>query len=680
MSIDNALLRPMFIEPGTKKDSLVQWDNVGIMDGFSQGNLKADTGEKLPVHLANVNMELTNDRNANKTNFNMVEANAVTSGGDFSLLPEGFAEGKMDLGVDPEDPRYGEWGGGTVIGLEDIEKKLGYKIWRGSNGRFYVDDTDRPDHNKDVTDQVNALVAQGIDVSKEAPLIPKTGGENVMSLTKPKTEITPEEKRIKAELEKYDPKATAEGYIKEFVGKEPTLQQRFDAMKKIVDSGEQNDDTDLMALRLITDLFTLRSPAEGKWEQAFDIMAQTIGRETERAMIKKQSKSAQDKELAMKAIDQHHASKENALAQQAQFWLQSMGSEVDLMKFGAGMEHDFALEGLRQAGAQYLERLKASLKPEQLKGTAVNLALADDSAPQGYRIGTGIIGEDGKIKKLVGQDPDTQELIYQPISDEDFMIPKESPLNETLSGKPQGKMMDLRLDYYNLQNARDVLSQIVKEEMTAMAEGRSYLGIQGVIDGLKQEAYFTFNDMLRAINPALETKLHNAANDIYIQDMMTEAMGDAGQSPVMRDDEDGIGEFTIEVPKNGIFGEGTEKKVVQASVRDLLSSSYWESVGYDPVFAENKVREQIMIYAVARSMKTTGRLNVDDIKRASMMVDLTGLKSSQNVLAKLRALDNQLNRGQFSIVRVLGDEKLKSNETEINMSVEDIINQGVGAN
>ena len=279
----------------------------------------------------------------------------------------------------------------------------------------------------------------------------------------------------------------------------------------------------------------------------------------------------------------------------------------------------------------------------------------------------------------MGQDPDTQELIYQPISDEDFMIPKESPLNETLSGKPQGKMMDLRLDYYNLQNARDVLSQIVKEEMTAMAEGRSYLGIQGVIDGLKQEAYFTFNDMLRAINPALETKWHNAANDIYLQDMMTEATAN-NRSPVMRDDELGIGEFTIEVPKNGMFGEGTEKKVVQASVRDLLSSSYWESVGYDPVFAENKVREQIMIYAVARSMKTTGRLNVDDIKRASMMVDLTGLKSSQNVLAKLRALDNQLNRGQLSIIQVLGDEKLKSNETEINMSVEDIINQGVGAN
>ena len=493
-------------------------------------------------------------------------------------------------------------------------------------------------------------------------------------------EVTPEEKAIQSQLEKYDPKAAAEGYIKEFVGKEPTLQQRFNAMKKIVNSGEQNDDTDLMALRLITDLFTLKSPAEGKWEQAFDIMAQTLGRETERAMIKRQSKSAQDKELAIKAIDQHHASKENALAQKAQFWLQAMGSDVDLMKFGAGMEHDFALEGLRQAGAESLEKLRASLEPKgALKGTAVNLAIADDSAPQGYRIGTGIIGEDGKIQKLVGQDEDTQELIYQPISDDDFMIPKESPLNETLSGKPQGKMMDLRADYHNLQSARDVLGQIVQEELRMQKQGGSYLGVQGVIDGLTQETYATFNDMLSAINPKLEAQFFNAANDLYIRDLMTEGtMND--QTAISRAEENGMGEFIIDVPKKGLFGEGTEKKVVQASVRDLLSQSFWEEAGYDPVFAYNKVRENILIYALARALKPTGRLNVDDIRRAADSVDLTGLKSKENVLAKLQMVDQRLAKGQASIVQTLGDEKLVSDQTEVTKSVEDIINQGVGQN
>ena len=259
------------------------------------------------------------------------------------------------------------------------------------------------------------------------------------------------------------------------------------------------------------------------------------------------------------------------------------------------------------------------------------------------------------------------------------MIPKESPLNETLSGKPQGKMMDLRADYHNLQSARDVLGQIVQEELRMQKQGGSYLGVQGVIDGLTQETYATFNDMLSAINPKLEAQFFNAANDLYIRDLMTEGtMND--QTAISRAEENGMGEFIIDVPKKGLFGEGTEKKVVQASVRDLLSQSFWEEAGYDPVFAYNKVRENILIYALARALKPTGRLNVDDIRRAADSVDLTGLKSKENVLAKLQMVDQRLAKGQASIVQTLGDEKLVSDQTEVTKSVEDIINQGVGQN
>jgi len=143
----------------------------------------------------------------------------------------------------------------------------------------------------------------------------------------------------------------------------------------------------------------------------------------------------------------------------------------------------------------------------------------------------------------------------------------------------------------------------------------------------------------------------------------------------------GVGMFEIEVPKKGLFGEGTEKKMVEASVRDLLNQSYWEGQGYDPVYAYNKVRENILIYAIARALKPTGRLNVDDIRRASTMVDLTGVRSSQGVLAKLRAVDNRLNQGQTTIIQTLGDVKIKlENDGPKSLSVEDIINQGVGQN
>ena len=152
------------------------------------------------------------------------------------------------------------------------------------------------------------------------------------------------------------------------------------------------------------------------------------------------------------------------------------------------------------------------------------------------------------------------------------------------------------------------------------------------------------------------------------------------QTAISRAEENGMGEFIIDVPKKGLFGEGTEKKVVQASVRDLLSQSFWEEAGYDPVFAYNKVRENILIYALARALKPTGRLNVDDIRRAADSVDLTGLKSKENVLAKLQMVDQRLAKGQASIVQTLGDEKLVSDQTEVTKSVEDIINQGVGQN
>ena len=231
-----------------------------------------------------------------------------------------------------------------------------------------------------------------------------------------------------------------------------------------------------------------------------------------------------------------------------------------------------------------------------------------------------------------------------------------------------------------MQNARDVLSQIVQEELTAQKVGKSYLGSQGVIDGLTQEATFTFNDMLRTISPKMEAKFFNASNDMYIQDLLTEGTL-RDQTPVTRDMELGVGMFEIEVPKGGLFGNGTEKKMVEASVRDLLNQSYWEGQGYDPVYAYNKVRENILIYAIARALKPTGRLNVDDIRRASTMVDLTGVRSSQGVLAKLRAVDNRLNQGQTTIIQTLGDVKIKlENDEPKSLSVEDIINQGVGAN
>jgi len=75
----------------------------------------------------------------------------------------------------------------------------------------------------------------------------------------------------------------------------------------------------------------------------------------------------------------------------------------------------------------------------------------------------------------------------------------------------------------------------------------------------------------------------------------------------------------------------------------------YTSLGYDKTYAQNKVRENIIIYALARAQKPTGRLNVDDVKRASDSVNISGLKSDEAVQAQLEEVLKFINRGIQSI-------------------------------
>ena len=61
-------------------------------------------------------------------------------------------------------------------------------------------------------------------------------------------------------------------------------------------------------------------------------------------------------------------------------------------------------------------------------------------------------------------------------------------------------------------------------------------------------------------------------------------------------------------------------------MKNLLNASSKESMeffgeSYDPELAKNRVRQNSVIYALARVRKTTGRLNLDDIKRAAAALD-----------------------------------------------------------
>jgi hypothetical protein len=77
---------------------------------------------------------------------------------------------------------------------------------------------------------------------------------------------------------------------------------------------------------------------------------------------------------------------------------------------------------------------------------------------------------------------------------------------------------------------------------------------------------------------------------------------------------------------------------------------------YDPEIPKNEVRTQSLIYALARARKTTGRLNKDDVERASLTLNLYG-KSDLGVKASLEVIQVELQNyleGLISDMRLSG--------------------------
>ena len=92
-------------------------------------------------------------------------------------------------------------------------------------------------------------------------------------------------------------------------------------------------------------------------------------------------------------------------------------------------------------------------------------------------------------------------------------------------------------------------------------------------------------------------------------------------------------------------------KNVPVSMDDLFSEEWFVSQGYDTSYAENKVRENFIIYGLARANKPTGRLNVDDIKRASDAISIYGAKAPQDVIAALKEVDRKIRQAQQGLIR-----------------------------
>jgi len=358
------------------------------------------------------------------------------------------------------------------------------------------------------------------------------------------------------------------------------------------------------------------------------------------------------------AVKQAQDANEAVLAKEAEFYLKKMGMDdkylQEYLSFTADLSQknaafDIEKELNRIKGAQELisnpGRLDANIS-YMVNGeyvTAASRRVLNEDGTYQYKL----IDADGNFTRPVPINPETGFPDF-------YLSPKDLPITEAqkaantgISGISGAKQAELTGDMFALDRAAVTLQDILTADYNALQNGTSYLGIQGVIANLKQEAFYTFEDILNGVKGGSGTALYDEGQVLFNKD---QASTNEERVP-----DNSIYQMTsFEVPTSGkldsIKSFGKTKTVSKdVNLAMLMDPMFYTGLGYDPTYAQNKVRENIIVYALARAQKPTGRLNVDDVKRASTSVNISGMQSDERVRAQLQEVLKFINRGIESI-------------------------------
>jgi len=180
--------------------------------------------------------------------------------------------------------------------------------------------------------------------------------------------------------------------------------------------------------------------------------------------------------------------------------------------------------------------------------------------------------------------------------------------------------------------------------ITTLLKDPTLAGFPGFVQDFKQRGYGMLADTLAADDEGALALLDEVKRQVE------RAIPD-GQIKVSD-----ASDQTVDI--NALFDPGNK-----------ASQQFWGK--FKPELAQNRVRINAIAYAVARSRKSSGRLNLDDIQRAYESLKITGAIDSQTVIAGLLQVRAELqgaNRDLQSLYRnnggtFLEGESYKSNST-----------------
>ena len=410
--------------------------------------------------------------------------------------------------------------------------------------------------------------------------------------------------------------------------------------------------------RFIVDAFNARTPYKGT-AGALDVYLQSLGKQFEREDLIKAEKLKRRLMIGELAAKQAAEANENIKAVEADFYLKKMGYDnktaQDYMGFTSDMLKKIAQTNLDMEE----EKLKASLhflknpsQPVQVAYTGADGKTVGPIAAMPILTDTGIQYRLGRVDEMGNQIFDVKIPGDEQGRLNLFFPSKQNASEDVKSYKTQNlsqaKIAEGSSNLFTLQNQYEDVTSILN---TAMADP-SKVGVSGSIKKALQEVGATTEALLNllgndaGVGGAYGTGLVDQGQMLFSYDQ-----GNPGAIPTGGTVDTTIKDDIIlkDLPSNIPFK--TTTKVVQASLDDITRTSWWEGQGYDPTYAQNKVKEIFIIYGLARALKSTGRLNVDDIQRASEAVSIYGLQSPQAAIAKLEQVAQKLSDAQKAIIR-----------------------------
>jgi hypothetical protein len=478
------------------------------------------------------------------------------------------------------------------------------------------------------------------------------------------------------------------------------------------------------AFRLLYDMFTKKTQLPGK-AGVLDVLFQAGGAYMNREQQEKAEKLKREMLISEMAIKQANEMNKVMLTKESELILKGMGYTEDALQEMLNFNTNTQSKFIQQDIDRQNEIMKSNLTREEklLQGeidTQLKYEQMDiDNAKKLYEhsllmlrnpekaFPTLMYSDDGgktvktvpvqlkpnpidgapmyMLGRKVTTDQGTFDVFDQPVpSDWEVrgIYTGDAPGTEAKalsSGFGAAQLSEIGSDYFVMTQAIDEIGEVLAENAKRIQAGQGpIIGTEGFLKGLGQEITFIGKDVLNTMfgssgnASTLGTNLEELGQQNYQNDLANFDLLNRGESvnaetvPLF----DSAMPITYEVEKKGIGGVlgQTETKTVETSFRDMFDQNFYKRLGYDDVYARNKVRENYLVYAIARALKSSGRLNVNDIEAARETLTITDpFTSSAGAAAKLEEIQGILSTAAQNIVRstMLGDQSI----TNINPAI-----------